>query len=143
MCCCNWHWRLYITHGSHQSNKFLQNNFQHWKISANGHGSVLKWGYPNFFRPTTRNNQLNQISMRRIHLKLTLKRPEWPRVSLLCNIVHMLSIELTLKIFNIMFNYIVQFRWVCIATTQFNSTIKHIFICQPTRARNPIYNLIY
>ena len=43
-----------------------------------------------------------------------------------------------------MFNYIVQFRQVCVATKQVNSTIKHIFLsCQPMGTRNPTYNPIY
>ena len=57
-----------------------------------GHRSVLKWGYPNSFRLTTLNNQLNQISMRRIQFKLTMKTPAWPRISLLCNVVYILPI---------------------------------------------------
>ena len=49
-----------------------------------------------------------------------------------------------------MYQYIVQFRQVCVATTQINSTIKHIFLsCQPlvacqnlspTQTRDPIYH---
>ena len=75
-----------------------QFSIQHWKISANGYGPVLKWAYPNFFWPSTVNNQLNQISMRQIHLNLTIKTPAWPRVLLLYNIVYMLSIELIVKL---------------------------------------------
>ena len=55
---------------------------QQWKISAYVHWFVLKWGYPNFFQPTTLNNQLNQIViMGWMYLKLTIKTPAWPRVS--------------------------------------------------------------
>ena len=43
-----------------------------------------------------------------------------------------------------MFNYTVQFRQVCVATTDVNSTIKHIFLSwKPMGTRNPTYNPIY
>ena len=43
-----------------------------------------------------------------------------------------MPIQLTLSAVNIMYQYIVQFRQVYVATTQINSTIYHIFLsCQP------------
>ena len=49
-----------------------------------------------------------------------------------------------------MYQYIVQFRQMCVATTQINSTIKHIFLSyqplvasqnlSPTQTRDPIYH---
>ena len=38
-----------------------------------------------------------------------------------------------------MFNYIVQFRQVCVATTQVNSTIKHIIIIMSANANSQPY----
>ena len=64
--------------------------------------------------------------MRRIQFKLTMKTPAWPRLSLLCNVAYILAIYLTLNTINVMYQYIVQFRKVRVATTQIISTIKHI-----------------
>ena len=52
--------------------------------------SILKWGYPNFFRSTTLYNQLNQISVWQIQFKLTMKTPAWPLISLLYNVLYIL-----------------------------------------------------
>ena len=89
--------------------------------------------------------------MRRIHVvKLTIRTPACPRISLLCNIVYMLSKSLTLNTWNVMHQYIFQFREMCVATTQTNLQFNTFFLsCQPlstpqnlspARSHNPIYH---
>ena len=73
--------------------------------------------------------------MKQTHLKLTIKTPAWPRISFLSNVVYMLSILLTLNTFNVMCQYIFQFRQICVVTKHINLPIKHIFLsCQPLSA---------
>ena len=88
--------------------------------------------------------------MRRIGVKLTKKIPAWPRILLSSNFVYVLPTKLTLDTLNVMYQYIFQFRQMCVATTQIILTIKHIFLsCQPlytpqnlspTQMHDPIYH---
>ena len=43
----------------------------------------------------------------------------------------MLSTQLTSNTLNVMYQYIFQFRQMCVASAQVNLTIKHIFLCEP------------
>ena len=104
------------------------------------------------FWPTTLNNQLNQISMRRIYLKLTIKTPAWPRITLLYNVFYMLPIwliqclihSISLKVPR---HCSIKAIVCCNYTDYFNrstnfcimSATSHTSNLSPTRTRNLIY----
>ena len=76
-----------------------------------------------FFRPTT--NQLKQISMRQTHLKLAIKYQR--DLEYRCSITLSMRCLVNFEHISAMYNYIVQFRQMFVATTHINSTFKHIF----------------